>query len=172
MNTTRRAVLGAGAAGVALLASGCQQPAGDQAAQLTAILDRVSIEILRESPERCTRLGVSEEQAGGRYVDKLSDSSKEGQRRYRGILETALRDLGALDRNALQPQDAVTLDVVRTSFENSVANSSYEIGGGAGAPYVVTQLTGAYTSVPDFMDTQHPLATRDDAEAYIARLGE
>jgi uncharacterized protein (DUF885 family) len=172
MNTTRRAVLGAGAAGVALLASGCQQPAADQSAQLTAVLDRVSTQILHESPERCTALGVTEEQAGGRFIDKLSDDSKEGARRYRGILETALRDLNALDRARLAPQDTVTLDVVKTSFENSVATSSYEIGSGAGAPYVVTQLTGAYTSVPDFMDNQHPLTTRDEAEAYIARLGE
>lgn len=172
MNTTRRAVLGAGAAGLALLSSGCAQPAGDQAAQLTAILDRVSTQILHESPERCTALGVSEEQAGGRYIDKLSDASKEGARRYRGILEAALSELNALDRARLTPQDAVTLDVVKTSFENSVATSSYEVGGGAGAPYIVTQLTGAYRDVPDFMDTQHPLGTRDDAEAYFARLGE
>jgi len=172
MQTTRRAVLGAGAAGVALLAAGCDQPAGDQGPQLTAILDRVSTQILHESPERCTRLGVTDEQAGGRYIDKLGDASKDGARRYRGILENALRDLNALNRTGLQPQDAVTFDVVKTSFENSVANMSYEIGGGAGAPYVVTQLTGSYRDVPDFMDSQHPLRTRDDAEAYITRLGE
>ncbi len=168
MLTTRRAVLGAGAAGLALL-SGCQ---GDQGARLSVILDRVSTEILQESPERCTSLGVSAEQAGGRYIDRLGDASKEGARRYRGILETALRDLGALNRARLTPQDAVTLDVVTTSFQNSVANAQFEIGGGAGAPYVVTQLTGAYTDLPDFMDSQHPLRTRDEAEAYIARLGE
>ncbi len=51
-----------------------------------------------------------------------------------------------------------------------LANSAFEIGGGAGSPYVVTQLTGAYGDVPDFMDSQHPLRTRDEAEAYFARL--
>lgn len=169
MLTTRRAVLGAGAAGLALLAS-CQQT--DQGARLTAILDRVSTEMLRESPERCTSLGVTEAQAGGRFVDKLGDASKEGARRYRMLLETALADLGGLNRERLTPQDAVTLDVVSTSFQNSVANARFEVGGGAGAPYVVTQLTGAYTDAPDFMDSQHPLRTRDEAEAYLARLGE
>ncbi len=169
MLTTRRAVLGAGAAGLALLA-GCQQ--ADQSARLTEILDRVSTEILHESPERCTNLGVTDEQAGGRFIDRLSDASKEGARRYRGLLETALADLGGLNRERLTPKDAVTLDVVSTSFQNSVANSRFEIGGGAGAPYVVTQLTGAYTDAPDFMDSKHPLRTRDEAEAYLTRLGE
>jgi uncharacterized protein (DUF885 family) len=172
MLTTRRAVLGAGAAGAALLAAGCQPSAGDQSARLTAILDRVSTEMLHESPAWCTALGISEEQAGGRYIDKLDDGSKEATRRYRGILETALRDLNALNRANLPAQDAVTLDVVKTSFENSVANMRYEVGGGAGSPYVVTQLTGSYTDIPDFLDSQHPLRTRDEAEAYVARLGE
>jgi uncharacterized protein (DUF885 family) len=31
-------------------------------------------------------------------------------------------------------------------------------------------LTGPYQSVPDFLDSQHPVRTRDDAEAYLARL--
>lgn len=172
MFTTRRAVLGAGAAGAALLASGCVQAAGDQSARLTEVLDRVSTEILHESPERCTALGIDEARAGGRYIDKLSDSSKDGARRYRAILETALTDLNAINRAGLSQQDTVTLDVVKTSFENSVANMRYEVGGGAGAPYVVTQLTGAYTSIPDFLDSQHPVTTRDEAEAYLARVGE
>lgn len=178
MHVSRRAVLGAGAAGLALLA-GCQTapvaepqtiPPPGPDARLTDILNRVSTAMLRESPERCTSLGVSEQQAGGRYVDKLGDSSKAGARRYRSILENALRELGELDRTALTPQNAVTLDVVSTSFRNSTANMRFEVGGGAGAPYVVTQLTGAYTDVPDFMDSQHPLRTRDEADAYLARL--
>lgn len=177
MHVSRRALLGAGAAGLALVA-GCehvsqgalQQPG--HGARLADILSRVSTAMLRESPERCTSLGVSEQQAGGRFIDKLGDASKEGARRYRGILDGALRELGALDRAQLSAQDAVTVDVVSTSFRNSVANMQFEVGGGAGAPYVVTQLTGAYTDVPDFMDAQHPLRTRDEADAYLARLNE
>jgi uncharacterized protein (DUF885 family) len=169
MLTTRRGFLAAGAAGGALLAVGCQG-LGDQGARLTQILDRVSTEILRESPERCTALAVSEEQAGGRYIDRLGDASKDGMRRYRGVLEAALNDLNGVNRDRLSAQDAVTLDVVKTSFENSVASMRYEVGGGAGAPYVVTQLTGYYTDFPDFMDSQHPLRTRDEAEAYMTRL--
>jgi hypothetical protein len=53
--------------------------------ELGAILDRLSANILRESPETATTLAVSEEQAGGRYVDRLSDYSLEGLRRLRGF---------------------------------------------------------------------------------------
>lgn len=168
MHLTRRAALGAGAATLALAATGCARQ--DPSAALTALLNRVSMEILRESPERCTGLGVTEEQAGGRFIDRMGDNSREGANRYRGILETALTDLGAISRDALPPGDQVTHDVVRTSFENSVASLGFEVGNGATVPYVVTQLTGAYTDAPDFLDSQHPLRTRDETEAYLARL--
>ena len=177
MQISRRAVLGAGAAGVAVLA-GCatgaqtQPPPQTASEQLTATLDRAVAAILRQSPERCTALGLTEERAGYRFIDKLSDASKEGTRRYRAILQTVIAELDAIDRSALTAQENVTVDVVKTSYEYSLATSAFEVGGGAGAPYVVTQLTGAYRNFPDFMDAQHPLRTRDEADGYVARLNE
>ena len=176
MHTTRRALLGAGAAGVALL-SGCATggapetaAAANQGERLAALLDAASTAMLRESPEWCTSLGVSEERAGGRYIDRLSDASKEAARRYRAMQQNFRGQLAGLDRAALSAQDQVTLDVVTTSLDNSLANSRFEVGGGAGAPYIVTQLTGAYTGMPDFMDSRHPLRTREEADAFLARL--
>jgi uncharacterized protein (DUF885 family) len=168
MQMTRRAALGAGAATIALAATGCQTT--DQSAALTALLDRTCIDILRESPERCTSLGVSEEQAGGRYVDRVSDASKAGKARGREIGQAVLDGLNGIRRDALPANEQVTYDVVRTSFENSMAASAFAPGGGATGPYVVTQLTGAYTQGPDFLDSRHPLTTRDEAEAYLTRL--
>jgi uncharacterized protein (DUF885 family) len=170
MQLSRRSLLGAGAATTALMftaTASAQTGAGDQ---LTAILDRTVTELLRISPERCTSLGISEERAGGRYIDRLGDNSKQGARAYRDIQQRTLAELRALDRTSLTERDAVTLDVVATSFENSIANSRFDIGGGAGAPYVVTQLTGAYRNFPDFMDAQHPVRSREHADAYLTRL--
>ncbi len=179
MQLSRRALLGAGAAGVAVL-SGCATDGGTAAApaaataseQLSATLDRTVAAMLREQPQRCTSLGLTEARAGYRFIDKLGDASKEGARRYRGVIENAVRELDAIDRTTLSAQEVVTLDVVKTSFENNLATSRFEVGGGAGSPYAVTQLNGAYTGFPDFMDNQHPLRTRDEADAYLARLSE
>lgn len=171
MTLSRRAVLGAGAAAAAVLA-GCAttNAAADATTRLNATLDRVSSEILRQSPERCTSLGLTAERAGYVFIDKVSDASKAGARQYRAILQRALADLASIDRNALSPQDAVTLDVVSTAFRNSVDSSSFEVGGGAGSPYVVTQLNGAYRSMPNFLNEQHPLRTIEEADGYIARI--
>lgn len=178
MHLSRRALLGAGAAGVAVL-SGCatsapatETPAPDVSARLAARLDRAVTDMLRRSPERCTSLGIDEQRAGGRFIDKLSDASKQGRADYRAMLQRTLDDLAAFDRASLPARDQVTLDVVSTSLRNTVAGQSFAPGGGAGAPYVVSQLDGAYTDVPDFMDAQHPLRTRDQADAYLSRLNE
>jgi uncharacterized protein (DUF885 family) len=161
-----KSLLGASAAGLVLAA--CTRPTSGGA--LGAILDRLSTNILRESPESATGLAVSEEQAGGRYIDRLSDASREGLRRQRGVAEAALAQLGRLDRASLQGQDAVTYDVVTTALRDNVDSAIFETGGGAQAPYTVTQLTGAYTGIPDFLASQHPVTNREQADAYLARL--
>ncbi|MGE0597404.1 MAG: DUF885 family protein, partial [Hyphomonadaceae bacterium] len=143
---------------------------GESSARLNDILERAATAILRENPQRATALGVSEERAGGRYIDRLPDSTKAGSRRVREMLASHLRELDQLDRGALSAQDAVTHDVVSTSFRNTIASLNYEVGNGAQEPYAVTQLTGAYTDIPDFLDAQHPLTNREQADAYLARL--
>lgn len=35
---------------------------------------------------------------------------------------------------------------------------------------MISQLTGAYQIVPDFLDTKHRIDTREDADAYLSRL--
>ena len=40
---------------------------------------------------------------------------------------------------------------------------------GAG-PYVISQSGGAYSGVPEFLDSQHQVHTAADAEAYLARV--
>src|SRR5207244_450975 len=42
---------------------------------------------------------------------------------------------------------------------------------GAG-PYAVSQQSGAYSALPEFLDSQHKVETAADAEAYLARLHE
>jgi len=165
MNISRRALLGAGAATVLMAATArAENPA------LDALLDRAVTEFLREAPEYCTALAVPEARAGGRYIDRLSDASREGAHRQRRMLEQFVADLRRIDRGSLSGQDVVTYDVVLTAIDNSIASARFDVGSGAGAPYVVTQLTGSYTGIPDFLASQHPITNRDNAEAYVTRL--
>jgi uncharacterized protein (DUF885 family) len=172
MFTTRRDFLGATAAGAAILAAGCTQTpeAGSGDAKLNEVLDRISTQFLHESPEYATSLAVPEAKAGGRYIDRLSDASKEGKARQLALAKQAITDLQAISRDSLSKEPKVTYDVATTMLQNNVEVGSYDPGGGATAPYVLSQLTGSYTGTPDFLASQHPVTNRDQADAYLTRL--
>ena len=57
-----------------------------------------------------------------------------------------------------------------TEGQDRAARTFDYAGGGVGAPYAVSQLTGSYQQIPDFLDSQHPVENAADAEAYLARL--
>ena len=174
MLTTRRGVLAGGAATLALVA-GCG-PTGTGArssaanAQLGAAMDRIATNFLKLSPETCTSLAVTEAQAGGRYMDKLSDASKAGLEALKQTLQQSITTLNGFDKNTLNHADKVSVDVLTTDYNNQLGCLQWEVGGGASVPYVVSQLTGSYQQVPDFLDSQHQIANRETADAYIARL--
>ncbi|MFT3729414.1 MAG: DUF885 family protein [Terricaulis sp.] len=173
MFTTRREFLGATAAGAALLATGCTQtPAagGSGDTNLNTVLDRISTEFLHESPEYATSLAVPEAKAGGRYIDRLSDLSKAGKAKGLDIAKRGLTDIQAISRDSLSKEAKVTYDVVVTAIQNQIETTTFDAGGGANGPYVLSQLTGAYTGTPDFLASQHPVTNRDQADAYIKRL--
>ena len=170
MLTTRRTILAGGAASLALM-SGCVQPTNTAASpELAHTLDQIATDYLKLSPEYATSLAVSEEQAGGRYIDKLSDVSKAGFEAGKEFRQNAVNTLSAVNRGTLNHDDQVSLDVVKTAYENDLACLQYEVGTGASTPYVLSQLTGSFTQIPDFLDSQHPITNRDQADAYLARL--
>lgn len=165
MKLSKRNFLSASAAGAILMAC-TSRVAVD--ARLAEALDRLVTDLLRESPENATSLSVSAELAGGVYIDRLSDPTRAGLARLRGLLEAGLRDLRAIDRDALPQADQVTLDVVTSSLADNVADISFEPS--ARYPYVVTQLTGSYVGIPDFLASQHPITSREQVEGYFSRI--
>lgn len=137
--------------------------------------DRHAAQALRLSPELATALGVSEAVAGEGYKARLGEYGFEAGQRARALNDRFLQELKGFDRAALDEGAAVTYDVLRYAYEMGARRNQFGFGGaslwGAGSPYPVTQLTGAHLSLPRMLLTQHAIESRDDAEAYLARLG-
>jgi uncharacterized protein (DUF885 family) len=186
MHLTRRSVLAAGAAAGTAILAGCSslnkltgwvksepwQPE-DSGARLRGILDDLAVAMLKEFPERATSLAVSEAQAGGHYNDRLSNASPAGMQRRAMVMAGTLAELDRIDRSALNPGDLVSYQVVRESLSSALAGARFgwgSYGFGAPTPYVVTQLSGSYVSVPTFLDTQHQIKTQGDVGDYLERL--
>ena len=139
--------------------------------ELAALFDALFDEGLRQRPEGATQLGLDT----GRNADlkaKLSDTSDAGRAADKAATRDQLRRLATIDRARLNPADRLNYDVVKYTRESALAVQAFDFGGGGygPSPYVVSQQTGAYQSVPDFLDTKHRIEAASDADAYLSRL--
>jgi uncharacterized protein (DUF885 family) len=147
--------------------------AGGAGAQLQKAFDDFFATLLRESPETTTALGLDKgEHAAAK--SKLSRGAEGDIERRRRETAQQLARLRGIDRKALRGMAAVNYDSVLYDLDTTNrVNQRFKYGSeGGGSPYVLSQITGAWQNVPDFLDSQHTIETRADCEAYIARLGE
>jgi uncharacterized protein (DUF885 family) len=175
LNLDRRQFLLGSAATGALALAGCTTAATPRtpSARARALYDEIFDAMLEASPETATGLGL-DTGARAHLKHRLSDESRSGKMgAYRPMIE-ALPRLRRIDRAALPAQERAWLDTVTWVAERVAAFEPFPYGGVGGysypIPYVLTQLTGSYQEVPDFLDSQHKIETRGDADAYVSRL--
>ncbi|HIQ18500.1 MAG TPA: DUF885 family protein [Novosphingobium capsulatum] len=135
--------------------------------RLAALFETMMGEMLDHSPEMATALGVDTgKRANAKY--HLDDRS---QAAWNEAKTRNARDLAALrkiDTTRLTGNNRWNHASILFSVE--VADELNRTFSTLGTPYVVSQLTGCYQSIPDFLDSQHTIETGADAQAYLARL--
>ena len=139
-------------------------------ATLRALLDAFFEEDLAERPQFATALGLD---TGARAAlrSQLNDYSAAGRVRSVERQRQRLARLHEVARAALSREGQVDYDVVEWSATQTVSGGTrFPFGESPWTPYVVSQLTGPYQSVPDFLASTHPVRSVADAEAYLARL--
>ena len=166
---------GAASAGMVLL-PGAVRAAVDTARQFELDLAAFADEIIRRVPEQATSLGLDH----GIYLGlkgKLADVSLAANRGWAQEAASMRARLTRIDRAHLSPADQIRHDAVMYSVERGMAGAAFKFGNGAAgglfggaSPYVVSQQDGALVSVPEFLDSQHQIATAHDADAYLARV--
>jgi uncharacterized protein (DUF885 family) len=145
--------------------------AGGEPAKLNALFDAFMAKQLRQSPETATGLGLDVGELAW-TKGALSDRSVEAIAANAAQTTDQLAALRGIDRRALKGMDAVNYDTVEFVLAvQDEGNKKFTYGGGgSGAPYVLSQLTGSYQYMPDFLDTQHSIETKADADAYLLRM--
>ena len=148
-----------------------------EAAKLNAVLEVIAQRNLRRTPEDATRLGIDVGDLAWTRTT-LTDFSPAALDEDKAINAENLKRLHAINRSALAGMDAVNYDTVEyiAALKDEAArkfaySGLLEYGAvGAGQPYVISQLSGSYQSTPDFLDTQHVIENKGDADAYLARM--
>ena len=178
LTLTRRALLSTGsvAAGMAATPAFAKVAArATRPATFRQTIDGFAEEVLKFSPETATSLGVDTGSRAGLRA-KLSDGSAAGSARFAAAAGGMMSRLHKIDRKTLNPADQLRWDTVHYALESAemakpffYASAGQGFGGGT-SPYAVTQQSGAIAGTPEFLDSQHPINTSADAEAYLARV--
>ncbi|TXG83688.1 MAG: DUF885 domain-containing protein [Sphingomonadales bacterium] len=148
-------------------------------APFKALLDTMANEILNLSPETATSLGLDSGARAGLKAH-LSDRSLAAAQADKQRAKDYAARLATIDRASLSAKDAIFYDAVSYATGLGVEGAPFQFGDagfqsglfGGGTPYVVSQQNGALSGVPEFLDSQHKIATRADADAYLSRLAE
>ncbi len=159
-------------AGAALAAATPALAQGSEDARLRAQLDAMFETLVDESPRLATSLGLDKDRRAP-LKSQLDDNSLAAKARRLQRSRDWVKSLGTIDRSRLSPGARIDLDTVLYAEERTVySGDRYKFGdvGRNYSPYVVSQRTGAYQSIPDFLDSQHKVADADDAEANLARI--
>ncbi|MCR5874933.1 DUF885 family protein [Phenylobacterium sp. J426] len=158
------------AAATPALAQGGAQ--GSEDARLRAQLDAMFETLVDDSPEFATRLGLDKDRRAGLKA-QLDDESLAARDRRLQRTRDWVRQLRTIDRAKLSQGAKIDYDTVLYVQEQAVySGDRYKFGsvGRNYSPFVVSQRTGSYQDIPDFLDSQHKVANASDAEANLSRI--
>jgi len=173
--TRREAVAALAASAAALPLASCRR-AGPAATDIDAskLIDSIGENLLHLSPRDATTLGID---TGARAAlrSQLEDRSAAGRQRVRDLLKQDLVRAEAFDVANLSFPVRTSIEVVRSAYKTALEGfalpyGDVAVGGWRNTPYVVIQNVGAYLDIPRFLGAEHPIETKADAEAYLARL--
>src|SRR6185437_4313133 len=146
---------------------------------LKAALDAAADGMMADYPEDATFLGLD---TGPRAAlrGKLTDRSREGDAARAAACADRLKMLKAVDASGLQGIDRINLETV--IYAHQLADDGYrqfKFGDNAvlnvwqaesNTAYAVSQATGFFATIPDFLNSMHPVENAADADAYLSRL--
>lgn len=172
MINRRHLLLSAAAtAAAAPMLAQCAAAANDADARLNALLDGWFEADIDDAPERATNLGLDKDARAGLSA-KLSEAGPDAIRKDREKAVKRWDELKAFDQKGLSEAGALNYAIAAFGRETSAETARFDYGSGPGrpSPYVVTQLSGSYFSMPDFMDNQHRIEDAAGADAFLSRL--
>ncbi|ODP37226.1 DUF885 domain-containing protein [Sphingomonas turrisvirgatae] len=169
----RRTFLASGTATAALAATpafarqAAQPAAGPADAALNKIFDEVLANYIARSPETATQIGFDKGPAKG----KLDDRSPAGKVAVLADTRAGLARIQAVDPASLSEAAKLNREVVSYSLESQLTADKFKLDS-VQRPFAIFQQGGVYFELPDFLNSTHTIATKDDAEALLSRLSQ
>jgi uncharacterized protein (DUF885 family) len=145
---------------------------GSGDAALNAAFDKIFEAIINSSPSFATSLGL--DKGDKAYLRRTFQPEPLTKARAENVarLREAQRMIEAIPPASLSPAARLNREIVLYDIQSQlIAPTRFDLDSVQG-PYLISQQDGAYFSIPDFLNSAHPIEAREDAEAYLARLAE
>lgn len=168
----RFAALGAGVA--LAIPAGCTPEKTNSDPILGALVNRFGVSEIQQSPEEADLVGLPDKAFGRPYGALLNDRSIASVERGRAVRLDYLAEFERIDRAGLSRKAVRTFDTISEALSATVKVDSYGFGAttlGWATPYVITFSDGAFTDVVKLLTLHAPIRTRQEAEAWLTRLG-
>ena len=141
-------------------------------AALNAAFDKIFLQTMKDNPGYATALGIDKGDLASlrsTFDPKPYDVSRQESVAHD---KESLALLQAINPATLSPAAALNREIVIYGLEqNLVAYPKFGLGS-VQNPYDISQQDGNYFSIPDFLNSTHPVENAADAEAYLSRLSE
>ena len=160
------------AAGAVTTLPGFARAATAGASALTPVIQKIADDILLNSPEQATGLGL-DRGALAPLAGKYSDLSLAERKRDAARNVAYRKQLVAVDRSKLSEIDQTRYDTLLFALDLGLAGRHFGYGSAGiygGGPYVVSQQNGTYSQFAEFLDSQQHIEVPADVEAYLSRL--
>ena len=172
MTPNRRDLLATLAAGGAIGALPGLARAATASSPLAPVLQAIADDILINSPEAATQLGL-DRGAMAPLAARGSDLSLAERARDEARTAGYRKQLLAFDRGSLSDPDKTRYDAVLFALDFSLAGRKFgygDVGLGGGGPYVVSQQGGTYSQFAEFLDSsQHVETLRREETPVVGR---
>ncbi|MEP4891729.1 MAG: DUF885 domain-containing protein [Aliiglaciecola sp.] len=96
---------------------------------------------------------------------KWDDISDQASDQYIAILQERLKDLEGFDKEQLNQQEKMSLEIAKVDIQRRLENDKFRH-----HTYIMDQFRAYHTVVPSFLVNIHRVKDVKDAEAYISRL--
>ncbi|KRA83714.1 DUF885 domain-containing protein [Altererythrobacter sp. Root672] len=157
--------------GAAAIAASVPWPAFAQTqgdAALRDVIDRTFRGDMLLSPQSMTSLGL-DTGADAAMRSRLDRTGPAAERAGADHARKMLAEVKAISPKGLSETWQVRRELVEYLLGKRLISEPFGIQH-VGAPYRISQQDGVYFSIPDFLDSTHPVETAADAEAYLSRL--
>ncbi|MCW4461557.1 DUF885 family protein [Sphingomonas sp. BT-65] len=174
----RRTFLASGTAAAALAASpaaaramqaAAAPAAGPGDAGLNAIFDSLLKDMIQRAPELATSIGF-DKGPGAALKRQLTDRSPAAKAKTQAETKAYLAKIEAVDPATLSESSKLDREIVIYSVKSQLLPRDKFQLDAVMRPFAIFQQGGVYFSMPDFLNTTHTIATKDDAEALLSRL--